>query len=140
MAASGSGLAIARHLVEQHGGTIAAHSDGLGLGTTCHPPACAIPDRDVCRVPRPAADDAVRLDGLTSRSWTINPIRSRVLAALLEQRGARCTSAADARSFVHLLNTQPLALLIADIAMPHVDGYELIARLRRRDAPSRRSR
>ena len=29
-----------------------------------------------------------------------------------------------------MLNTQPLALLIADIAMPHVDGYELIARLR----------
>ena len=81
-------------------------------------------------VPWPPADEAVRLDGMTIAVVDDQPDSLEVLAALLEQRGARVHRCNDARSVLHVLNTQPLALLIADIAMPHVDGYELIARLR----------
>ena len=50
-----------------------------------------------------------------------------VLAALLEQRGARVHQCDAASCAPRAGITKPLALLIADIAMPHVDGYELIA-------------
>ena len=126
----GLGLAIARHLIEQHGGTIAAHSDGVGLGTTVTI-RLPVPSQSVIvPVPWPPADDAVRLDGMTIAVVDDQPDSLEVLAAVLEQRGARVHQCKDARSVVHVLNTQPLELLIADIAMPHVDGYELIARLR----------
>ena len=105
----GLGLAIARHLVEQHGGTIAAHSDGLGLGTTVAirlPVPC--PGRDACRCRWPPADEAVRLDGMTIAVVDDEPDSREVLAALLEQRGARVHQCDSARSVLHVLNTQPL--------------------------------
>ena len=53
-----------------------------------------------------------------------------MLATLLEQRGARSMQSESAESALQILQLQRVNLLIADIAMPNVDGYELMRRLR----------
>ena len=80
----------------------------------------------------PESVEDVRLDDLTIAVVDDQPDSREMLAALLEQRGARVRQCGDAESALHVLNTQAIEVLIADIAMPHVDGYELIRRLRLR--------
>jgi CheY-like chemotaxis protein/anti-sigma regulatory factor (Ser/Thr protein kinase) len=128
----GLGLAIARHLVEQHGGEIRAHSDGLGCGTTIivRLPACHAPSF-VDRVPAraPVADEP-RLDGLVALVVDDHRDSRELLAAVLEDRGAavvQCERAADA---LDALSRGRIDLLVADIAMPEIDGYDLVRRLR----------
>ncbi len=127
----GLGLAIARHLVEQHGGTITAHSDGLGTGTVVSirlPVPSQTPAATRAWPPEPA--EYVRLDDLTIAVVDDQADSREMLATLLEQRGAAVRKCRDAQSALDLLRTQAIQVLIADIAMPQVDGYELIRRLR----------
>ena len=53
-----------------------------------------------------------------------------MLATLLEQRGARVAQCDGADAALRFLTDTPVDLLIADIAMPQIDGYELMRRLR----------
>jgi PAS domain S-box-containing protein len=132
----GLGLAIARHLVEQHNGEIVAHSDGSGRGTTIviQLPASAGPADNSSRPSAAAATSQMpielRLEGVTvlvvddekdSREW---------LATVFERCGAcviRCGSALEA---LDRLATTDVSLVVADIAMPEVDGCELLERAR----------
>jgi PAS domain S-box-containing protein len=128
----GLGLAIARHLVELHHGQIRAISDGLGAGTTV---SIRIPTGPSAQTRVPftwsvsnAAD--VRLDGLRILAVDDQRDSREMLAALLEQRGAEVSLCDSAESALTMLASPNFRLLIADIAMPDVDGYELIRRLR----------
>jgi PAS domain S-box-containing protein len=127
----GLGLAIARHLIEQHGGEIKAHSAGENRGTTISirlpvSPTLA-PD-----VPSEAAalNTDVRLDDITVLVVDDQQDSREMLATLLEQRGARSIQSESAESALQILQLHRVDLLIADIAMPNVDGYELMRRLR----------
>jgi PAS domain S-box-containing protein len=126
----GLGLAIARHLVEQHGGSIHAHSDGEGKGT-----AMSI------RLPIGLAGEGshadggftpadTRFDGLTFLVVDDQQDSREMLAALLEQAGARIVQTASAEAALAVLEAEHVDLVIADIAMPGVDGYELMRRIR----------
>jgi CheY-like chemotaxis protein/two-component sensor histidine kinase len=126
----GLGLAIARHLVDLHGGSIEAHSDGPGTGTlvTIRLPAAAGLRSPAVSGAAPAA--AWRLPEATVLVVDDQRDSREMIAALLEQRGAtilQCDSAADA---LETLRTTAVDLVIADIAMPHLDGYELMRRAR----------
>jgi PAS domain S-box-containing protein len=128
----GLGLAIARHVVREHAGDISAHSDGEGMGTTM---TIRLP-----AAPPPALRDApmallypgagVRLDGAVVLVVDDERDARELLAMLLEQRGASVIHADSADAALQALKQSAASLMIADIGMPHVDGYELIRRVR----------
>jgi PAS domain S-box-containing protein len=128
----GLGLAIAQHLVQQHGGQIDAASDGPGRGTTIAIRLPATPLGARGGVVRPPADVDVQLSGLTVLVVDDEPDAREMLAMLLEQRGARVVHCDGADTALETLTRQAVGLVIADIGMPDVDGYEFMRRLRGR--------
>jgi len=132
----GLGLAIARHLLEQHGGGILASSDGAGRGTTV---TMRLPIRQasaaaaVNGLPAPQGDVALRMDGAVVVVVDDQADSRELLAELFEQRGARVVQCDRAASALEALKTSRVELLVADIAMPDVDGYELIRQVRQMD-------
>ena len=127
----GLGLAIARHLVEQHGGEIEAHSGGHGTGATI---SITLPvgSTAVWRgVPDAASPDAsVRLDAVAILVVDDERDAREMLATVLEQRGATVFQSDSAESALAALQDTRVAVIIADIAMPGIDGYELMRRIR----------
>jgi PAS domain S-box-containing protein len=133
----GLGLAIARHVLEQHRGSIRADSDGPGRGTTMtiHLPARAQSDVQAA-APHAASHGglALRLDG--AKVVVVDDQRDscELLAALFEQCGAHVVQCANAPAALSTLLSSSVQLLVADIAMPDVDGYDLIRQVRQIDA------
>ena len=127
----GLGLAIARHIVEQHGGAIRAHSDGPGKGTTIsiRLPAEASLVWDAGHGIR-ATGEPVRLDDLSILVVDDQRDSRETIAALLEQRGATVLQSDSAESALKALETQRVRVIVADIAMPRIDGHELMRRVR----------
>jgi CheY-like chemotaxis protein len=132
----GLGLFIARQLVEAQGGTIQAASEGMdrgatftvalpaAAGTAPHPGAPTAPAR-------PAPEE--RLPALTGIRVLLvddEPDAREVMAAALELCGAKVFLAASVRTALEVLATDDVDLLLADIAMPGQDGYDLIREIR----------
>jgi PAS domain S-box-containing protein len=141
----GLGLAIVKHLVELHGGTVGAHSDGPGKGAVFHVtlPLATAGCRDGAVVPDGAAvganGDAAAaaaagqlpaLDGLAVLVVDDDPDARELLERLLRERGADVTSVASGRDALAAAATGRFHMLVSDIAMPEIDGYTLIRRLR----------
>ncbi len=133
----GLGLAIARHVIEQHSGEIRANSDGPGRGTTI---TVRLPARTLSRgqfiAPIASAYGglALRLDG--AKVVVVDDQRDscELLAALFEQCGAQVVQCANAPAALSTLLSSSVQLLVADIAMPDVDGYDLIRQVRQIDS------
>jgi PAS domain S-box-containing protein len=138
----GLGLSIVRHLVELHGGTVRAASEGEGHGSTftvmlpitpiyqldetggrVHPAA-----RDLL----PPADDCTdRLDGLRLLVVDDESDTRDLLQQGLEYCGAKVKSVGTAKEALELIMNGGSDVLISDIGMPGVDGYELIRQVRK---------
>ncbi len=127
----GLGLAIAHHIVEQHHGDITATSEGHGRGTTV---AIRLPtpvtSQDVA--PAKTVDDAgtMRLDGIIVLVVDDERDSRDLVAALLEGVGARVFQCESAEAALDHLRSSVTDILIADLAMPEMDGYALIERVR----------
>jgi PAS domain S-box-containing protein len=128
----GLGLAITHHLVQQHGGRIDAWSEGAGRGTTITVrlpvAASGSPEMEADAT----QDDDVRLAGLTVLVVDDEPDAREMLAMLLERRGARVVPCDGADAALDALTRETVGVVIADIGMPGVDGYEFMRLLRRR--------
>jgi PAS domain S-box-containing protein len=136
----GLGLAIVKHLIELHGGSVAATSPGAGKGATFTIRLPAVPvyqiNPDGVRV-HPAARDllpegelAERLDGLTILVVDDEPDTRELLRRGLENCGAKVTEAASVPEALEAIKTAEPDLLISDIGMPGEDGYDLIRQVR----------
>jgi CheY-like chemotaxis protein len=134
----GLGLAIVRHLVEIHGGSVTVESAGPGQGSTfsVRLPVSRANDVDGTFVPAPKdATDAragrQRIDDVRVLVVDDDADARDVMQRLLGLHGARVTTAASAQEALDLIATFQPNILISDIGMPLEDGYDLIGRLRR---------
>ena len=139
----GLGLSITRHLVEMHGGTVAAASEGEGRGAvfTVLMPLVGPPAANAGPVDGPAP-------ALSERAGTAAPLAlpslearrvlvvddeadsRRLLVHLLTRARATVREAESVPAALATLQDWPADVLISDIAMPGEDGYGLIRRLR----------
>jgi len=132
----GLGLAIVRHLVELHGGTVRAESEGLGRGTTfviCLPVAEGIADgeRPGRRAPATSSrDDAARLDGVRVLAVDDEIDSLKAITLVLEHRGATVREARSVAEAVAALADELPDVIVSDIGMPREDGYELVRHVR----------
>ena len=130
----GLGLAIVRHLVKLHGGTVTAESPGEGLGATF---TVMLPlkqrrnQQSQLRGERkiPQMRQAI-LAGVKVLVVDDEPDNRQFLVAAIEQLGATATAAASAAEAIDLLQQSPPDILVSDIGMPVEDGYSLIRKVR----------
>jgi signal transduction histidine kinase/ActR/RegA family two-component response regulator len=137
----GLGLAIARQLVELHGGTITAQSAGRGQGSTFEvylPSVVTAAPREPGRTvvgKEPRA--AIRFDEKLLRGMHVLVVDDEddaraLLDATLTQYGAHVTTASNAAEALATIERDPPDVLLSDIAMPEEDGHALIRQLRGR--------
>ncbi|QBE66966.1 PAS domain S-box protein [Pseudoduganella lutea] len=137
----GLGLSIVKHLVEQHGGTVVADSAGEGRGATFTvrlPLAARVPGAE--RPPRPAlpdgeprmavADDLRDLGGLRVLIVDDEPDTRDLIKRVLSDCNAEVVTADSAPAALSLLPRWQPDLLLSDIGMPEMDGFELLAQVR----------
>jgi signal transduction histidine kinase/ActR/RegA family two-component response regulator len=133
----GLGLSIAKTLVEKHGGSVHAESDGVGKGARF---VVSLPLFDVSQIEKDerataTADPHHRLSGLTILIVEDEDDSRDVLRIHLENHGATVIPAESAAvAHEQLLNSASLPdLIISDIGMPHEDGLSFVKRVRSSD-------
>jgi CheY-like chemotaxis protein len=146
----GLGLSICRQLVQAHGGTITAHSDGDGHGASF---TIDLPVGDVAALQAPPARpswrsagppappsepaSARRLEGVHLLLVDDDEDSRDLIACILEERGAEVAQASSAAEAMTLLEQEPPPdVVLSDIGMPDVSGYMLIRKIR--ELPSER--
>jgi PAS domain S-box-containing protein len=132
----GLGLAIVRHIVELHDGTVRVHSAGAGRGSTFTVELPILSERIDMAASGLHRPDGSVVPGLT----TLKGLRVLVvdddadaremLTMMLEEAGADVTAASSADEAVAVFEGLRPAVVVSDIGMPGGDGYSLIRRLR----------
>jgi CheY-like chemotaxis protein len=144
----GIGLALVKEIVELHGGTVRAESPGKGLGASfvVSLPVVVLKYRPESRRVHPAAPSAVPIDaGLIDLShlkvlFVDDESDARALVKrLLLECGADVTTAESGGQALDVIDRVLPDLLICDIGMPEMDGYELLRNLRARKNESART-
>jgi len=137
----GLGLAIVKHLVEAHGGTVAATSNGPGQGTTFEvwlPNEGADPGAETAvegDAPVAERDDAEQLlQGLHLLVVDDDREACAMLQIILGDRGAVVVAVHDCDAALKALEHLEPDVLVSDVGMPGRDGYELLREVRRREA------
>ncbi|MGB7443780.1 MAG: PAS domain-containing protein [Coleofasciculaceae cyanobacterium] len=126
----GLGLAIVRHLVELHGGSVWAESPGEGQGAifTVRLPMTVATAKET---QKDNFDEVIQLDGLRILVVDDEADIRELVACILELSGAEVTLAASAEEAVIALSQSLPDLLLCDIGMPDVDGYALMDEIRK---------
>lgn len=132
----GLGLAIARHLVEAHGGKITAESPGEGKGSTFRIvlPVMAVlssPSSDRISPPPDSPPTRMELQGRTVLVLEDDADSRELIRVILANAGAAVTTVPDAKTALGLLvSSPPFDVIVSDIGMPEVDGLEFMRRHR----------
>jgi len=131
----GIGLAVVRELVDLHGGRIRAESEGRGKGA-----AFTVVFAKVATEARPGQSDesAPSLSGVSVLVVDDNADTLEILDTVLTGAGATVRSATSGADAVDLWREQPADVLLCDLAMPHMSGFQLLERIRDLDRASAR--
>ncbi|HET8644823.1 MAG TPA: ATP-binding protein [Vicinamibacteria bacterium] len=127
----GLGLAIARSLVELHGGRMSAHSEGAGRGSEFVvrlPPATTEARAEAPERPPPAR--AARLAGTRILVVDDNADAGDMLAEALRAAGAETRTALDGAAALGIARSFQPQVALLDLGLPEMDGFELGRRLR----------
>jgi PAS domain S-box-containing protein len=135
----GLGLAIVRHVVELHGGSAFASSDGAGHGATftVRFPLARESDGEARKAPIADVMPGKVPDRLTGAGIRVlvvedDPETREILAAILDRSGFSHRLSASAREALQLLDEWLPDVIVSDIGMPDIDGYEFVRALRSR--------
>ena len=133
----GLGLAIVRHLVELHGGSVRAESDGRDAGTRfvlrlprSQPSVPASDGRHAGRRSASAATDVPRLDGMRVLIVDDDRESCEMMREVLGEYGASIRAALSAGAALDALSEFTPDLVLTDIAMPAQDGYAVMSAVR----------
>ncbi|MBL1179231.1 hybrid sensor histidine kinase/response regulator, partial [Pantanalinema sp. GBBB05] len=127
----GLGLAIVRQIVELHGGTVRAESQGEGRGATfivrlplmlIQHPVASVPESPSCSLDLSGIQVLVVDDEADSRDF---------IAFVVGQSGATVRTAVSVAEAIALLTQSQFDILLSDIGMPEMDGYMLMRQVRR---------
>ncbi|MEO1670674.1 MAG: response regulator [Cyanobacteria bacterium J06631_2] len=128
----GLGLAIVRRLVELHGGEVSARSEGLGKGAVFTVSLPILNTKDAPNKKR-SPKNSTSLEGVKILIVDDDDSSRYLLALVLEQESAQIKTSASATEALEKIEQFQPDILISDIGMPHMDGYELIKRVRELD-------
>ena len=135
----GLGLAIVKRLAELHGGSVSASSGGLGAGATFTVRLPITEQPLFARTLKPAATDLAPADGVQRRPSIENikvllveddPDGRDMVSHLLKESGGDVLAVDSAREALKALSEATFDVVVSDIGMPDVDGYELLERIR----------
>jgi PAS domain S-box-containing protein len=131
----GLGLAIVRHVVELHGGSVHVASEGPGKGATFSVRLPVGPDVSTTlssRLDREAGETTSSLHGLRLLLVEDDHDTREVVGALLRDAGGQVVAVASVEAALEAIGSAPPDVLISDVGMAGRDGYDLIRAVRRR--------
>ncbi|EYF03360.1 ATP-binding response regulator [Chondromyces apiculatus] len=129
----GIGLALVRHIVELHGGSVSADSAGQGQGSTFTVRLPSIPSTArsaVASVERPSEESEANLEGLYVLVVEDQADMREILGEVLRRQKAEVTAVATAQEALEAVTLRRPHVLVTDVGMPNEDGFELIRKLR----------
>lgn len=127
----GLGLSIARNLVELHGGQVGVHSDGPDRGARFSVRLPLINARSLASAsPDPGAVDRTSLAGARILVVDDDDTVREMVARALELQGAQVVTAATGAEALAVLPSSGVNLLVSDLGMPEMTGFELLERVR----------
>jgi len=128
----GLGLAIVKELIEQHGGTVSANSPGPGLGSTFTvtlPRFAGVP-AELPRQKSGAIEAVPPLHGVKVLAVDDNADSLEVVTKILHDAGASVQPAASGAEALSYLRERTVDVVLCDLAMPQMDGFEVLHRIR----------
>ncbi|MBK6006223.1 response regulator [Ramlibacter ginsenosidimutans] len=139
----GLGLSIVKHLVDLHGGAVAAYSAGIGQGASMRVELNVVPafepsggseEPDTELGPEAEEVEPQALQGLDVLLVEDDPEATEMMTLVLSERGARVRVAVDYDAALRALQDAWPQVLVSDIGLPGRDGYELVRRVRELEA------
>jgi PAS domain S-box-containing protein len=131
----GIGLSLVKSLVELHGGTVTAHSDGLGKGSEIVVRLPALHVAAAAALTPPARPFAKMVKNCRILVVDDNRDAAATLARLLALTGNTMRTAADGLEAIAAAAEFAPDVILLDIGLPKLDGYEVARRLREKPAP-----
>jgi PAS domain S-box-containing protein len=122
----GIGLTIVKHLVDIHHGTIDVHSEGVGKGATFR---VRLPLTDK-RPSELASDQSIRLKRVHVLVVEDDPDARALIVRILSDAGAQVIDAPNAEAALKQINSTVPDVLVSDIGMAQLDGYQMLRNLR----------
>jgi PAS domain S-box-containing protein len=126
----GIGLSLVKSLVEMHGGRVEAHSDGRGRGSEFTVRLPGLPAEPPSRREKALDGPTAAARGLRILVVDDNRDSVETMAMLLELEGHEALTAYDGKKAVEIALTERPAVVLLDIGLPHLDGYQACRAMR----------